>query len=169
MDYVASAIDTGSAYLSERLGTDSRFLGEKRNDSYAARPTLRSRALSCVCVEKGSEVFAHRLAETVQQAKESGWLTPNEEEMKVNPLVKGTIYYGSRMSPIAVTGSSRDAHARFGSCSWSRSMGSRRLTINCVGGISLRSGGERPRLRRRGPGQARGQGRGQGSPVGAHC
>ncbi len=48
----------------------------------------------------------------MQQAKESGWLTPNEEEMKVNPLVKGTIYYGSRMSPIAVTGSSRDAHAR---------------------------------------------------------
>lgn len=74
LDYVASAIDTGSAYLSERL-------------------------------EKGSEVFAHRLAETVQQAKESGWLTPNEEEMKVNPLVKGTIYYGSRVSPIAVTAS----------------------------------------------------------------
>jgi hypothetical protein len=54
--------------------------------------------------EKGSEAFAHRLAETVQQAQESGWLTPNEKEMKVNPLVKGSIYYGSRVSPIAVTG-----------------------------------------------------------------
>lgn len=96
-----------------------------------ARPTLRSRALSCFYIEKGSEVFAHRLAETVQQAKESGWLTPNEEEMKVNPLVKGTIYYGSRVSPIAVTGSSRDTHARCCSCFWSRSIGSRRLTIKC--------------------------------------
>lgn len=76
------------------------------------QPFARVRCHTCVCTEKGSEVFAHRLAETVQQAKESGWLTPNEEEMKVNPLVKGTIYYGSRVSPIAVTGTSRYAHAR---------------------------------------------------------
>lgn len=74
LDLMASAIDTGSAYLSDRL-------------------------------EKGSEAFAKSLAETVQQAKESGWLTPNQEEMVVNPLIKGTIHYGSRVSPIAVTAS----------------------------------------------------------------
>jgi len=88
------------------LESDGSFSGRAASymDLFASAIDAGSTYLS-EKLERGSESFAQTLADTVEQAKRSQWLEPSEEEMKVNPLIKGTLYYGSRMSPLAVSAS----------------------------------------------------------------